>query len=77
MAALQITVPDAQVPRARTAIGAILTLRDGNGALRDATAAEVSQFLADYLKASVLQYEQRSAEVTARQGVAPITATGA
>jgi hypothetical protein len=59
MATLQITVPDAVVPRIRAAFGKLRGLVDGNGDPRDATVAEVEAEVKAYLKGIVLDVEGR------------------
>ena len=69
MTTLTVTVPDPQVPRIQTAMGAHLRLG------RDATAEEVRQQLVDYLKGVVFHEEASAASDTARDAVTVVDAT--
>lgn len=75
MAELTITVPDPQVPRVQAALGNVLSLVDGNGDRRDATAEEARQFLVDELKNIVAAHERAVAASVATGAVVAIDAT--
>lgn len=57
MATLQVTLPDAVVPRIRAAFGKLRGLTDVSGVPRDATGAEVEQEIRFYLKGIVNDVE--------------------
>jgi len=57
MAQLTITVPDAVIPRIRTAMGH----KDSNGQWVDATLGEVQTAIKGYIKSQVINYETTQA----------------
>jgi hypothetical protein len=59
MATLNITVPDAFVPRIRAAFGKLRGLVDANGDPRSATAAELEAEVKAYIKGIVIDVEGR------------------
>lgn len=73
MATITITVTAAQAARVTSALGKHSSLKDADGAPRDATAAEVKEWLVRQMRALVLQQERRVAEATVT--VAPFDPT--
>jgi hypothetical protein len=56
---IQVTVPDADVPRVEEAFGSILGLRDASGNPRSATSAEIDTATSQWVGQSTHDYERR------------------
>lgn len=75
MATLTITTTASQDARIVVAFGAELGLRDAQGVIRNATAAEVKAAVIAYITQVVLEREKTAARVSAEAAVTPIAPT--
>lgn len=75
MPTITIDTSAAHAARTSTAFGKLLDLRDSNDDPRDATLAEIKAKVIDMIRETVLRYEHREAEQTARDSISSIAPT--
>lgn len=75
MASFTITTTSAEDARIVVAMGKYLNLVDVNGTPRDATGAEVKQYIVDHLKAIVRSIEVAAGEQALRDSFSDIAPT--
>lgn len=58
---LTLTTDTARLAVLQAAVGEVLDLKNGGGAVRSATPGEVKQYIIDHCKSLSVQYQQRKA----------------